>query len=615
MRGVRWGAGLWVASMLVAGAAQGQNVEVQTDRGPHYAGDPITVQIVASQFDEEPTPEVRVGDLAGARLRFAGVSDSSSTSISFVNGQLTRSKEVRFVYRYELIADGPGRLRLPEFEVSQGATTRRTAAFELKVQGVPTTGLVSLDVVLPKAPIFVGQKVPVDVVLRLDREAQRDLLSIDSVVPLFDQANLRFLDDPSAASDAKLEIRTMEGVIALPATMSEEEIDGRTVLILRARRTLIPLTPEVLEVAPARVLISRGTRFRRDLFNQRQATSMERLMAEGDPVRLEVIEVPRQGRPASFAGAVGEGFSLEVSADRSVVQLGEPILLTFDLRGDGDLSTAGLPPFDAEGLFDPNLFRLPEEPPAGLLEEGGKRFESSVRVLDAAVREVPAIAYSWFDAKTRRFETTYSRPIALSVGAAEIIGADAVARRPGLESGRQEGEVGGDSSLPAPGAEPPPAMVRSTSLAVSGANLAVDSDPGRVLGTGAASRAMPLVQPIFYGLGLGVLGFAAFERRRRGLDPVERARAAAYTAAQRSIEAAAVAPPDGAAGELGRALRELIAADPTAANAEFDALLQECDALRFAPGGGSGLPSGLVERARAFAVSRRDLAVEERGAS
>ena len=126
---------------------------------------------------------------------------------------------------------------------------------------------------------------------------------------------------------------------------------------------------------------------------------------------------------------------------------------------------------------------------------------------------------------------------------------------------------------------------------------------------------MPLVQPVLYGLGLGVFGFAAFERRRRGQDPVLRARAAAYAAAQRSIQAAAVAPADSAAGELGRALRALIAADPTAADAEFDALLQECDALRFAPGGGSGLPAVLVERARRFVVSRRDLTSEERGSS
>ena len=88
-------------------------------------------------------------------------------------------------------------------------------------------------------------------------------------------------------------------------------------------------------------------------------------MTEGEPVRLEVIEVPRSGRPASFAGAVGSGFSLEVSADRSVVQVGEPITLQLHLRGDGDLSSAGLPPFDAEGLFDPTRFRLPDEPPAG----------------------------------------------------------------------------------------------------------------------------------------------------------------------------------------------------------------------------------------------------------
>ena len=65
--------------------------------------------------------------------------------------------------------------------------------------------------------------------------------------------------------------------------------------------------------------------------------------ATGKPITIRVAEVPRVGRPPSFAGAVGAGYSLEVDADRSVVQLGEPIMLSFHLRGDGDLSSASLP--------------------------------------------------------------------------------------------------------------------------------------------------------------------------------------------------------------------------------------------------------------------------------
>ncbi|MBJ21792.1 MAG: hypothetical protein CL933_20485 [Deltaproteobacteria bacterium] len=599
---------LLAATCLFGRSAVAQEVRLQIGRGPHYVGESIEVQVVASDFAEDPTPEIEVGEVTLGRLRYAGVSDSSSTSISIINGRMSRVKEVHFIYRYEFSSNQAGRVRLPSFRVTQAGeagkapTTRQTRPFDLEISGVPATGLVALTVEHPEGPIFVGQKVPIEVELRIDREAQRDLLSYQATVPLFDHPSLRFLDETSADANGQLEIETAAGTMRLPATSTEEDVNGRRVLFLRARRTMIALSPEEIRAPPPRVVISRGTRFRRDLFNQRQATSSQRLMAEGNPIRIEVVQVPREGRPPSFAGAVGKGFSLEVAADRSVVQVGEPILLSFHLRGDGDLSSASLPPLDAEGLFDPNQFRLPEDPPAGLVDEDGKHFDASVRVLDAEAREVPAIAYTWFDAETRAFETTYSRPIALSVGAAEIIGADAVARREG-SGGDPMGGSRYDASTPRAAAELP---VRSTSLAFSGANLAVDEDVERVLASGLDAGLPPLSVPALYLLGTGLLVLATLDRRRQAIDPGQFVRARAWREAERAIEAA-IAGGGGASASLGRALRELVAALPEEADAEFDALIAECDALRFAPeASGADLPAALASGARRFLSRRRD---------
>lgn len=605
------GLGLLLAASLVCAAPlAAQELRIQTSRGPHYLGEPVEIHVIASDFAEEPTPEIVPGEPSGGRLRYAGVSDSTQTSISIVNGRMSRVKEVHFVYRYELVADREGRLRIPPFVVTQGTTSRSTQPFDLEIEGVASTGLVGLTLNLPEGPIFVGQKVPVEVELVIDLEAQRDLISYQAVVPLFDRPEVRFLDAPPVASDTQLEIETAEGTLRLPAVSSEQTVGGRRMLVVRAQRTMIPLAAEEIRAAAPRVVISRGVRFRRDLFNQRTPTASERLMAEGDPVRLEVIEVPREGRPPSFAGAVGEGFTLEVSADRSVVQLGEPILLSFHLRGNGDLSMASLPPLDAEGLFDPEQFRLPAEPPAGILDEDGKHFEVAVRVLDADVREVPAIAYSWFDADSRAFETTHSRPIALSVGAAEIIGADAVTRREDANVDAVVADEGRSSTLREAG----DAQAKSTSLALRGANLAVDVDPGRVLGSGpdAGPGLVRLAVPIGYGVGLALLVFAAFDRRRQAIDPREVARARAFASAARAIEEAGKAG-DEASARLGRALRELVAALPEEADAEIDRLIAECDALRFAPSGSArALPQELLDSARRCVAERRAERVADR---
>ena len=596
-------------SLMASWVAEAQNVQLRTDRGPHYIGEPITVQIVASQFDENSTPEVDVPEIVGGRLRYAGVSDSSSTSISLINGKLTRSKEVRFIYSYELLVDRDGVFNIPAFRVRQGTTSRTTRPERIRVSSAARTGLVSLELNLPEGPIFVGQKVPIEVVLRVDREAQRDLISLTSSVPLFENKDVRFLDEPVPGADAQLELETSLGTIALPAIAKEIRIGGRAVLEVRAKRTMIALSTGEIRASAPRAMMSRGRDFRTGLFNQRQATSLARLMAEGDPVRLEVIEVPRAGRPPSFAGAVGQGFTLEVSADRSVVQLGEPITLQFRLQGEGDLTTAGLPPFDAAGLFDPKQFRLPEEAPAGLVDESGKHFEASLRVLDAGVREIPALAYSWFDAGTMTYQTTHSRPIALLVGAAQIIGADDVARRSGdassetLPQGASLAALGTREGVDEPSVRPE----RSTSMIVSGANLAIEDDVEILLGAEGAAPTSQYWPVAFYTLGFALLAFSVWQLRVQSRDPKNMARSEALSVAAKGLLTARSANAREGASILGRVLRELVAALPEEADPEIDELIAECDALRFSPdASGSVAPAALMDRAATM------LAVRER---
>ena len=349
-------------------------VRVQIARGPYYVGEAFEVQVAATDFEEEPAPEVSVGIYGGFSLRLVGVSPSTSTSISFINGKMTRVHEVTFLYRYELVGTRAGKVRIPEFLVEQAGEIASTQSFDIEISGVPTSNRIGIAIEFPDGPIFVGQKIPIAIEFQLDRELQTDLVSYQVHAPLFDSPSLRFLDEPPLQPDTHLEVQTEAGLLRLPATSREQIVRGRPTLIVRAERTIIAVSPGEIRTEAAKVFVSRGVNYRRDLFNQRRATSTEKLMAADREIAVEIAEVPRRGRPGSFAGAVGEGFSLEVAADRSVVQLGEPIILSFHLRGDGDLSSASLPPLDAEGLLDPRKFRLPEDSPAGIVDEDGKHF-------------------------------------------------------------------------------------------------------------------------------------------------------------------------------------------------------------------------------------------------
>ena len=589
------------SALVLASPAFAQRVELQIGRGPHYVGESIDISVVVEGFDEQPQPDIRAPRPPRGSLTFQGVSPQVASSITIVNGKITRQRRVTFAYHFRYVTQRPGVVQLAAFELSQGASSIASSPVRFQIRKIATSDDIGLRLDLPAGPLFVGQKVPIAIEFAIARDMQRDLVSYTLRVPLFESPRFRFIDDP-VPKDTELQIQTDAGTLILAGTSREVERNGRKYLVVRAERTMIPLEPGVHESEPASVIANQGARFRRDMFGSRQATAVQKFGATAKPASIEIAELPSNGRPASFAGAIGRGYSLEVSADRSVVQVGEPIILSFTLRGDGDLTLAALPPLDAAGMLDPQQFRTPDEPPAGLIDDEAKHFEVVVRVLDAAVREVPAVEYSWFDAGTRRFETTRSRPIALSVGAAEVIGASAVQRR--------EDPSGPRDLAAAPAAQPAGGPVRSSSLALTGADLAVERDPGLLLRDERAGGGGVVALAGLYSLGIGCVALAVVDRRRRDVDPVVAARRRRLAGSRRDAEAALALPQREAAAALAHALRAMLAQVPASGSAELDSLLGECDARSYAPAsaGTAPLPAELQERARMVAS-----ALEEAG--
>ena len=189
---------------------------------------------------------------------------------------------------------------------------------------------------------------------------------------------------------------------------------------------MVPLKAGTFDIPSATVNVDEGLRWQSDLFGRRSVTQSRKLRTSSQPVKFRVLSLPTQNRPPSFAGAVGKGFVLEVSADRSVVQAGDPIKLTLKLKGDAEVANASLPVMTGD-LPDTD-FRLPSGKVAGKYIDGEKQFEIVIRVLSDKVSEIPPISYSWFDPDLKSFQTTQSLPIALSVKGAQMISAQDVVR-------------------------------------------------------------------------------------------------------------------------------------------------------------------------------------------
>ncbi len=589
-----------LAGLLAASAASAQQVELQAGRGPHYVGIPIEVVVSAVGFEEEPQPEIRVADPAHGELVLEGVTPSVRTQMQIVGGRVTQTRRVSFQFRYRFTTDRTGLAELGPFELTQGSTVRSTAKLRLQLRDLRTSDQARVVLDLPDDPLYVGQLATVAVELWVTDEVRESLHAYRLVSPLFGMTDsFRFEDAEVGRGETELVVETPDGSLSLRATATRRREGDQSYMVFRAERTVLPLRAGEFALAPTQVVVDEATRSQRGFFGQRTVLATRKWRAQDRPRTLTVAAVPALGRPASFGGAVGRGFSLDVDVERSVVQAGDPIALTLTLRGEGNLETAGLPPLAASGLR-PRSFRVPDGELTGHMVEGAKRFQTVVRVLDETVEEIPALAYSWFDPERGVYETTRSRPIALSVRPARVIGAEDVVSGTPDERGESEAAPRGEAEAAR--------ASRRLGLSLTGADLAIERDPARARANERAEG--PALLLALYAGGLALVGFAWWTGRRAARDPETLRRRRALREELAAIDRVRGFPSKDGARELARALRALVVAAGGGRSAELDALLAECEAVEFAPGEAAEgcLDPALVERAAevARALARRE---------
>ena len=636
---------LFTLALLIAPSplvAQDVRVQVATQEPPYYAGEPVVVQFTVEGFDEQPEPTCEMQPekpSPGLRGQMAGANPSVFSQIIQRNGQLYQAKSITYRIDYLVTADQPGDYTVGPFVIKQGNKESRVESLKMTFQGVPADPNVRVRLVLPDKPIYPDQRIPVRIEWWYAGDLD-DVLKLRIYSPLFDQ--FRFAPDPQPQRGAsRLPIDTKEGSLGLAAEVREEELDGKRFTVVTATRTLIPDRVGEFPLAPISATVRKATQWARDrspfgdlnsgfggsLFrdlmgDRRRPASTELVRATGEPQKVVVNPFPLEGRPASFAGAVGKGFAIDVAADRTVVRVGDPISLNITLRGDGNLDNAGLPPLSADGGMSPERFRLPAGEIAGTMSEAtgnsakpglsrdsgfslSKQFQVSVRVTDESAGEIPALAYSWFDPDRQTYQTTRSKPIALRVMPAQVVSAADVVSNPSRSTA--------SSKSPASAAGSPTGGSDSTQVAMaapvqpvfslSGADLAIEPDAGVVLRDSSGRFSGGVFPMLVYAAGLLLLVAAVVDRKRRDIDPAVAATLRNVRQQRARIVHAAGLPNQRSAEEIAAAVRALVAELPDVARDQAEAVIAECESVAYAlkSAGDGRLDAALVERATAVA--------------
>lgn len=407
----------------VAQAAPAATLSLSVESQAIHADMPFTLKLEAKGFEEEPAPAPPNLVIEGCDVTYLGVSPSVKTSIQIINGRRSEWREVTFVYRWRVLAGESGRYTIPPLRVEQVGVEANSRSASFEANEVPGTDDMSVRMQLPERPLWVGETFDVSVEWLLARDVKDHQFS----VPLFNLDGAEVAPGPPTPTGRTVGFNAGARQVELPLSQSTVLEDRNTRFSFDARVTLN--RAGTVDLPPVRVVAQLRSGATRDSWGFRRST-YGLFRAEGKPRRLTVRPLPVAGRPPTFVNAIGGGFAIDVQASRTVVSVGEPVELTVRLRGDGSLTGLSLPPLDGPGGLPAAHFSVPEGSVAGEVDEetNSKLFVFTVRVRSAEVREIPPIAFSYFDPAAGEYRTVTSEPVALSVGAGRLVGiADVVA--------------------------------------------------------------------------------------------------------------------------------------------------------------------------------------------
>ncbi|MEM1043464.1 MAG: BatD family protein [Bacteroidota bacterium] len=196
-------------------------------------------------------------------------------------------------------------------------------------------------------------------------------------------------------------------------------IDGRTFEAAPIKRLALfptrtgPLAVDSLDIE-IDVLRSRRSQRSGGLFRNPFSSRFERETLTAPRVAVETRPLPPDA-PASFNGAVGQ-FGLAVQADRSSVDVGEPVRVTATLSGTGNIATLEAPRWQAPGAFEQYPARTSERITRSAERlRGEKAFTFTIVPRSGGRFVLPPLEWSYFEPEAAAYRTLRSDSLRLQV--------------------------------------------------------------------------------------------------------------------------------------------------------------------------------------------------------
>jgi hypothetical protein len=388
---------LWLVIGLTLAATRAfadVSVVATVDRNRISFGESVnlTVSVQGARSGEQPS----IPNIDG--LTFAG--PSTQTSVSIVNGAMSQS--LSFVY--QLTPTRTGEFTIPAIEVNVGGKSYFSAPIKLVVEKPETQAdsgqTLFARVRLTSQQLYLGQTVPVELVVF--SRADVPLKGLAGFNCEADGLGFKFLNNLKSGAQVingeSFNIQVIQGAIS------------------PSRTGTLNFGPCILKAQIADQQARRSNwPFDDSLFNEMMGRRTREVPVTIEAAPVEVLPLPDEGRPADFAGAVGQ-WNLDVTAKPTNIAVGDPITLTIKISGNGNIDTVPAPKIgslDEFKTYDPTTKTTKDD-----LNTTGERVIQQVLIAKSTdVKQLPEIRLAYFDPVAKAYRTAIQSPIPLVVKA------------------------------------------------------------------------------------------------------------------------------------------------------------------------------------------------------
>ena len=359
---------------------------------------------------------------------------STSSSIQVVNGSVTRSTRISYTFAVQATREGTFRIGAASLTVDGNKIS--SEPFEVKVLpddgssaasggGASSSGQgqvqqstsdpqvsgkdLFLRCIPSKKSVCVGEQVVLT--YKLYTKVPVSSVSV-SKMPSYAGFWTKDISDNSG----KLK-QSSEYVNGIEYTTAEIQ----KVIIVPQRSGNLTIDPMTMECI-AQIRTERSSRrsmdpfeaFFNDPFFSNNITNVQKELSS-QSLSIDVKSLPENGKPDSFAGAVGN-YKFTSSIDKEELSTNEAVTITFTVSGSGNIELLQMPepvfPPDFE-VYDPKITTNVDASSQGMT--GTKKAEYLAIPRRAGSFSVQPVEFSFFNPSTGTYQTLLSEPYELSV--------------------------------------------------------------------------------------------------------------------------------------------------------------------------------------------------------